>query len=212
MEKLTFKEISEASEVDNFLGKVENYNGVRLPEEYANRSKIVGAYKSGKLVAGYMLVTKPGFRSLLFVPDAEKAINPFFQNDQFEMMEVNGLWIGPALKTPTQQMRVWMELIKDIFVCRKNYVLLMRDARNKNMERFMGMAHPSEIYEGEPWTIAGENTHNRIQVSYTTRWKIVLNSHKYVAELFSRQRRASAYNKHRNLARHLDQPSGAELA
>ena len=212
MEKLTFNEITESDAVENFLGKVENYNGVRLPQEYAHNSKIIGAYKSGKLVAGYMLVTRPGFRSLLFVPDKEKTNNPFFKNDQYEMMEVNGLWIGPALKTPTEQMRVWLQLIKDIFLCRKNFVLLMRDARNRNMERFMGMASPTEIYEGEPWTISGENTHNKIQVSYTTRWKIVLNSHKYIAELFDRRRRASAYTKQRGLAQHIEHPSNVELA
>lgn len=208
MEKLTFNEIQSKCEIDNFLGKVENYNGVRLPEDYANNSKIIGAYKSGKLVAGYMLVTQPGFRSLLFVPDKVKSRHSFFKNDQFEMMEVNGLWIGPALKKPSEQMRVWMQLIKDIFVCRKNFVLLMRDARNKNMERFMGMAHPIEIYEGEPWQMAGERTHSKIQVGYTTRWKIILNSHKYLAELFDRQRRATAYSKSRELARHnAPQPS-----
>jgi len=45
--------------------------------------------------------------------------------------------------------------------------------------------------------MAGENTHNEIQVSYTTRWKIVLNIHKYMWELRNRNRRADQFAKHR---------------
>jgi hypothetical protein len=90
-----------------------------------------------------------------------------------------------------------MELIKDIFFSKKKYVLLMRDKRNKNMERFMNMAYPRNLYEGGPQRMAGENTHNEIQASYTTRWKIVLNIHKYMWELRNRNRRADQFAKHR---------------
>ena len=55
-------------------------------------------------------------RSLLFVPDEAKRNNKFFKNEEFEMMEVNGLWIGPALKSPSMQLKGWGHLIKDIFI------------------------------------------------------------------------------------------------
>jgi hypothetical protein len=80
------------------LDKIKSNLGVRPPLSYANSRKIVGFFCSGQLSACYMLVTKPGFRILLFVPDQEKKKSKFFKNEEFEMMEVNGLWIGPALK------------------------------------------------------------------------------------------------------------------
>ena len=183
--------IEHLDETNQFLDRVENYTGVRLPKPYVSKSKIVGVFLHKKMVAGYMIVTQPSFRSVLFVPDEIKAISSFFNIDQFEMMEVNGLWIGPGLKTPSLQIRVWLHLIKDIFSCRKKYVLLMRNIRNRNMERFLGMANPNSLYKGAPVLMAGDVTHQAIEVSYTTRWSIVLNTHKYLLELLHRQRRAA---------------------
>lgn len=88
-----------------------------------------------------------------------------------------------------------MHLIKDIFFSRKKYVLLMRDARNRSMERFLNMANPVNVYNGPPLTMAGQDTHENIQVSYTTRWGIVLNIHKYLLELRSRKLRSDQFSK-----------------
>ena len=93
-------------------------------------------------------------RSLLFVPDEAKRNNKFFKNEEFEMMEVNGLWIGPALKSPSMQLKVWGHLIKDIFMSRKQFVLLMQNSNDKCMERFMSMANPTCIYEGESFAVS----------------------------------------------------------
>lgn len=205
MDKLIFRILKSNADIELVLEKIENYSGIRLPEVYASNSKIVGVFLHDQLAACYMLVTKPAFRSLIFVPDSIKRNDGFFSTDDFEMMEVNGLWIGPALKKPRQQLRVWMHLIKDIFMCRKKFVLLMRDVRNRNMERFMNMANPHILYEGAPQLMADDITHSKIQVSYTTRWKIVLNVHKYLAELIQRQRRAAAYTRQRELVRVLKQ-------
>ncbi|MBL4820772.1 MAG: hypothetical protein JKY98_07255 [Gammaproteobacteria bacterium] len=206
MEKLVFKGLSSEAEINLFLDKFKNCVGVRLPFDYAKRSSIVGAFLHDKLVGGYMLVTSPEFRSLIFVPDAIKNTNPFFQQNQFEMMEVNGLWISPALKCPKMQLSVWFHLIKDIFLSRKKYVLLMRDLRNKTTERLFNMANPTPLFQGSPKLMAGDNSHDEIQVSYTSRWSIVLNSHKYWKELKNRQQRATQFAEQRDQPRHVKQP------
>ncbi len=193
MEKLDFKTISETRELDLFLDKIEHHTGVRLPMDYVNRSKVVGVFLHDRIVAGYMLVTAPAFRSLLFVPDKVKAEDPLFANDEFEMMEVNGLWISPSLKTPNLQVRVWAHLIKDIFFARKKYVLVMRNSKNRVMEKLTNMANPTIIYKGRPQLLGGENTHESIEVGFTTRWSIVLNSHRYIKELWRRQRKAAKF-------------------
>ncbi len=197
MEKLVFRDLESESEINAVLEKVENFSGVRLPFTYAANSRIVGVFLQDQLAASYILVTKPSFRSIAFVPDAIKKSNPFFGKDEYDFMEVNGLWIGPALRTPSQQVRVWFQLIKDIFYSKKQYVLLMRDLRTRSMERFLNMANPVEVYTGPPFLSADSSTHERIQVSYTTRWKIVLNSHKYLLELRNRHKRAVEFGRRR---------------
>lgn len=208
MEKLDFRTISAVEELNLIVNKIEHYSGVRLPIDYVQRSRVVGVFLHNKLVAGYMLVTSPDFRSLLFVPDVVKKSEQFFANDSFEMMEVNGLWISPSLKTPTLQVRVWANLIKDIFLARKKYVLLMRHSKNRNMEKLTNMANPKIIFSGRPQLLGNDNTHESIEVSFTTRWSIVLNSHKYVRELIRRQRKAAKFARERKSDRELSSVPG----
>lgn len=204
MEKLDFRVIETRLDQELFLDKVENYSGVRLSDTYISQSKMIGVYLDGKLAAGYMLVTQGPFRSLLFVPDEHQKRSKLSSIDSYEMMEINGLWIGPALKTPILQMKVWLRLVKDIFASKKNYILLMRDLRNKTMERFLGMANPKPVYTGIPMLMAGEKTHESIEVSFTTRWKLVLNSYKYALELLRRQKKATAFNRSRDAIKKIE--------
>jgi hypothetical protein len=185
MKNIKFRTITDKNGIENVLDIVERYSGVRLPTEYANRNKVVGAFLQDKLVATYMVITKPDFRSLMFVPSDNWKKTNLSVTDDYDMMEINGLWISPAL-------------IKDIFMSKKKYVLLMRDSRNKIMERFLNMANPTTLYDGPPMLMAGATSHEKIQVSFTTRWGIILNCHKYVGEIRSRMKRAKEFEKARS--------------
>lgn len=198
MEKLIFKSAVSEEEIDEVLEKIEGYSSVKLPLEYAKNGKIVGAFLQDKLVACYMLITKPSFRSKLFVPDAVKSSHEFFKKDEYEMMEVNGLWIGPSLKKPSMQVRVWFEMVKDIFLAKKKYVLLMQNSNNRCMKKYLSMANPTVLYKGQPQLMPGERTHKTIEVSFTTRWSIVINCYKYLAEFRNRQRRVSKSRKEKH--------------
>lgn len=211
MEKLTIKTITSDAEIELYLDKVESYSGVRLPSNYVRNSEIVGFFLHERLVAGYMLVTKPGFRSLLFVPDSIKKSNEFFQHDDYDMMEVNGLWISPAIKTPKLQYQIWIKMIRDIFMSRKKYLLLMSDAKNKTIESLHALTNPTMLYEGAPMLMAGDKSHSNIRVGFTTRWSLVMNIPKYWMELKNRERRASQTARQRAYTRALKH-ANAELA
>ena len=150
---------------------------------------------NGQLASIYMLVTEPEFRSISFIPDEIKKTNPFFNEDQYNMVEINGLWISPSLKTPMLQVSVWGHLIKDIFLCKKKHVLLMRNSKTKSMERFLNMVNPEILYEGEPNQMSGQKTHQMIEVSHSTRWSIILNTPKYIQEFYQRKRRSALHEK-----------------
>ncbi|MFK7865251.1 MAG: hypothetical protein AB8B95_13615 [Pseudohongiellaceae bacterium] len=211
MTKLEFRTLTSEASIEDVLDIVERYSGVRLPIDYAKKNRVVGAFSQDKLVATYMVVTKPDFRSLMFVPDKCWKETSLSNCDDYDMMEINGLWISPALKTPIMQARVWAHLIKDIFLAKKKYVLLMRDSRNKIMERFLNMANPTTLYDGPPMLMAGANSHDNIQVSFTTRWQIVLNTPKYINEISNRMKRARDFEKSRNFGTGIQQ-TGTGLA
>lgn len=202
MQKMIFRTIKNKEETGQFIDKVENYTGVRLPLDYVENSKIVGVFLQDRLSAGYMIVTKPSFRSLLFVPDSVKKSNKFFDKDHFEMMEVNGLWIGPSIKKPQMQFRVWLNLAKDIIFARKKYLLLMSNSKNKNIEYLHSLTQPEVLYEGSPNLMVGDMSHSNIRVAFTTRWNCFLCIPKYwMVVSKNRQRRARIAAKQRNLAR-----------
>lgn len=201
MSTIKFKTITDEATLGVFLDKFENFTGVRLPLDYAKKSKVVGVFLHDKLSAGYMLVTKPKFRSVAFIPQEIRASNKFFENDEYEMMEVNGLWIGPSLRTPKDQFRVWLKLVLDIFMSKKNYLLLMCDARNENIRQLHSLTKPKFLYEGEPFIMAGEKSAANIRVSYTTRWKTISGIPSYLSQFRSRERRSAASQNRRQLAR-----------
>lgn len=210
MEAIKFKTLTTDQEIDTFLSRFESYVGVKLPYDYATRSKFVAAFKNDTMVGGYMLVTRPEFRSLMFVPDDVRAHHEFFQNDSFDMMEINGVWMSAALKTAAEQFRIWLQLILDAFRCRKEYVLLMANQRNINIRHIHAMTGATDLYEGPPMLMAGDKSHSSIRVSYTTRWALLLNVPRYWWEHKSRERRFQRRQKQRafnRMARTADKSS-----
>lgn len=189
MEAIKFKTLTNEQDIDLFLSRFESYVGVKLPYDYAQRSTFVAGFKGEEMVGGYMLVTRPEFRSLMFVPDAVRAEHEFFKNDSYDMMEINGVWMSASLKTAAEQFGIWLRLILDAFKCRKQYVLLMANQRNLNIRHVHAMTGAKDIYEGEPMLMAGEKSHSTIRVSYTTRWSLLLNVPRYWLEYKSRERR-----------------------
>jgi hypothetical protein len=201
MEAIKFKTLTAESEIETYLNKFEGFVGVRLPYDYAINSKIIGVFRGSEMVGGYMIVTKPAYRSLMFVPDAVKNSHEFFQNDQYEMMEVNGVWISSAVKSAFENYRIWFSLLKDMFFARKQFVLLMADLRNTNVRNLHSLLNPELLYEGPPMLMAGTTSHSTIRVSVTTRWQILLNLPKYYLAYRDRARRSSKRAKVRAFSR-----------
>lgn len=200
MSKISFRPIIDNNELDKFLSMTEHYSGVRLPQAYAKNAKVVGAYIGSSLSGGYLLVTRPEFRALMFVPDKCKRTHAFFRNDDYEMMEVNALWVGHAFKTPTMQLRFWTHLVFDIFFTRKKYLLLMSNPKNKAIQSIHKMTNPTILYQGAPELMQGQTSHEEIRVSYTTRWNLLLNFPRYLREAGVRRRRIQLAKEARRIA------------
>jgi hypothetical protein len=190
MEKITYRTLTADHEINLYLERFGQHVKVRLPYDYINRAQVVGAFRGEELVAGYMLVTRPAFRSLMFVPDEVRQQHEFFKNDEYEMMEVNALWIGAGVRSVREQFGIWMHMLRDVFSCRKKYVLLMADIRNSNICQIHQLMGKQEIYQGAPLRMVGAETHNTITVGYTTRWQLLRNLPAYLGVYRERQRRA----------------------
>ena len=189
MEAIKFKTLTQEKDIEYFLSRFEGYVGVKLPYDYARRSTFVAGFKGDEMVGGYMLVTKPEFRSLMFVPDDVRESHEFFRNEAYDMMEINGVWMSASLKTASEQFSIWLKLILDAFKCRKQFVLLMANQRNINIRHVHAMTGAKDIYEGAPMLMSGDKSHSTIWVSYTTRWSLLLNVPRYWFEYKSRERR-----------------------
>jgi len=201
MEAIKFKTLTAEGEIETYLKKFEGFVGVKLPYDYTMRSEIIGVFRGSEMIGGYMLVTKPQFRSLMFVPDTVKSAHPFFQNDQYEMMEVNGVWISAAVKSAFDQYLIWSHMLMDVFLARKKFVLLMADLRNSNIRNIHSLMNPELLYEGAPILMAGTSSHSTIRVSVTTRWQMLLNIPKYYLAYRDRARRSSKRAKVRAFSR-----------
>jgi len=189
MEKLVFRTISKTDQIDFFLERFGYFVGVKLPLAYAQSNKVVGVFLHERLVGGYIIVTTPPFRSTMFVPDSIKLSDPFFGKDLYDSMEVNGVWISPSVKSAKQQFQIWKQLLKDVVLCKKKYILLMRNANNRNVDRIHRLTSPIQIYRGRPALLPGHQTHGEICISYTTRWRLLLGFQRYWQEYRHREKR-----------------------
>jgi len=201
MDKLSFKVIEDCKGVNLFIKKVEDQTGVKLPLAYVTRGKIVGGFLNGRLAAGYLLVTRPDFRSLMFVPDSIRRSHPILGGDKYQLMEVNGLWVSPSVKHPRQQLQFWIHLVKDIFLCKKKYLLLMSSGANQTIHNIHELTEPTIVYEGKPKLLPNSATHKTVRIGFTTRWRLISNIPRYLAEFRGRQDRFSAAFKAKILAR-----------
>lgn len=197
MEAIKFRTLKTDQEIDFFTSRFESYVGVKLPYDYSQRSEVIAGFKGGEMVCGYMLVTEPSYRSLMFVPDDVKSTHPFFKHDSYDMMEINGVWISASLKEVSEHFTVWMRMVWDILKCRKQYILLMANQRNTNIRNVHAMTGATDLYEGAPMLMAGDNSHANIRVSYTTRWAFLVNLPRYLLEYKRRERRAELRIKQR---------------
>lgn len=197
MEAIKFRTLETDQEIDFFINRFESYVGVKLPYDYSQRSEVIAGFKGSDMVCGYMLVTEPSYRSLMFIPDDVKNTHPFFKNDSYDMMEINGVWISASLKEISEHFRVWMRMVWDILKCRKQYILLMANKRNTNIRNVHAMTGATDLYEGEPMLMAGVNSHASIRVSYTTRWAFLMNLPRYWLEYKRRERRSGRRIKQR---------------
>ena len=201
MDAIQFRTLTNDADIEKFLCKFESYVRVKLPYDYTSRSRVVAGFKGEEMVAGYMLVTKPDFRSLMFLPDDVKQNHEFFKNDQYEMMEVNGFWIGASVKTAADRFQVWMNLFWDTFKSKKEYILMMTDLRNENTKHLYSLTGDTVLYEGPTMVMAGAKTHAGIRLSVTKRWQLLLNIPKYFMEYKSREKRFNKRIKEREFAR-----------
>ena len=148
---------------------------MRLPTAYAAQGTVVGFYNDQQqLVGGYMLITEPGFRSLLALPHHVKREDRFFKHNlPAEMMEVNGLWLHRRYTIGAPSVFFWRTLLQDMIACRKPYVLLMRDSRNVGVGKTHDQLHPTRIYAGLSQPAPGMKTHHEIVLAYTTRARLM---------------------------------------
>lgn len=182
---MEFRTINAPAEVSRFLDRFNFYVGVRLPDQYAQQGTITGLYdENGILVGGYMIITQPNFRILNMIPDAVKYEHPFFKDAALsDIVEVNGVWLARKATRGTTPKKLWIHILNDVIKTKKNYLLIMADARNKNVQLVHQDLRPKLIFQGTPELQAGVVSHKEIIVSYATRFNLLLTM--YLSRFFA---------------------------
>lgn len=173
---MNFRTIESPAEISRFLERFNFYVGVRLSEEYAKQGFITGLYdENDLLVGGYMIITQPNFRILGMVPDVVKRAHPFFKEaSPSDIVEVNGVWLARKATRGNTPKTFWLRILDDVIKCKKNYLLIMADARNQSVQRVHQDLRPTLIFKGSPELQAGVTSHKEIVVSYAKRSNLIL--------------------------------------
>lgn len=190
MSRLEFLSLSQDSEIDHFLECFKKYVNVKLPAAYAKSGDVIGVFKGGEMIGGYMLITKGPFRSMAFVPDEIKKNLPTLREcSRTDFVEVNGFWVSEAYRRSHESLQMWLKLRKDILATKASYLLLFYNAQAKGLSQFYEKAmNPRLVYRGKPMENATATTsYAEVTISMVSRLDVRLCLYRGISHLLSKR-------------------------
>lgn len=185
--KLKIRELDDDIEVEKFLVKFKDNIGVKLSLSYSKQGKVFGAYVDNQLVGGFMVITEPSYRSLMFVPDHVKDEDPILKSNSIrDFVEVNGFWIENRYRATNLSTKIWLSIRKEVLRANKTYLLLMYNAENKGLAKIYANMKPKRIYLGPARVMANQVTHNNIAVCAVHRTDFIFTPLRGIGIIFRR--------------------------
>lgn len=190
---LRIARIGDPREIATCIERFETFVGVHMPLEYVSRGIVYGCYGAGEqMVGGYMLVTEPPYRGVVFLPDEIKNTHWFFQTvSPHRMIEVNAVWLNPHVRLDAWEWYIfWWRIVRSIRAQGRPYVLVWYNLLNSHLHRFYGRVQKEVVYTGDAVSGGKGHTHAKICVAYTTPKRLVFTLILYLPKmLYIRVRR-----------------------
>ncbi len=139
--------------MNRFLGDyveaVEATIGVRLPSEYLARGRTTGLVENGEVVGGFTVIARPPFRSLLQLPDRERAnIEQALQRAGGRVVEANGLFLKRSVSDPEVIVSFWRALVAELNWADASSVVLSHSAESAKLQRLYAPLRAVTLYSG----------------------------------------------------------------
>ena len=163
--------LSEPGDIGCCVARFEEFVGVPMPEVYIARGSLYGCFDSNDtMVGGFLLVTEPPYRGVVFLPDRVRETHWLFRTVSGDrMVEVNCVWLEPRLRLSAWDWYVfWWRIVGAIARTGRSCVLVWYNRRNRHLHRFYSRVRKEVIYTGPPGQAAEGRTHAEICVAFST--------------------------------------------
>ena len=166
---MEFKKIVDHSEIIRSLerGK-ELWGNVTIPLSYALQGDAWGVYIDGKLVGGFLIITRGNFRTLDLIPDHIKKTKLVSSLDEFDIVEPTAVWLEPKYQKKFVSIKVWTKLISETINTKKKTVLFAYNYNNRGLVTLYKKIASKHLFIADRDGGAGINSHANVCVAYTT--------------------------------------------
>jgi hypothetical protein len=134
------------SDVEDFQARFASYTGLSIPIEYFRQSIVTGAFDDhGVLVGGW--VTAPGRagRWLSQIPDVGRTCGQIAVE---RTIELNGVWLAPALRGRETSAEFWRALARDLSSRDVDHVMFGVNMKRRGLARLYESMALGVAYEG----------------------------------------------------------------
>jgi hypothetical protein len=163
-----FRELTDESELREFIRRFRDSAGVDLPEDYLRACDVVGGVDSaGRLVCGYALAPGPQMRWPSLIPPGACLAHHVAPE---HAVELNGVWLDERLRRQPEAARLWIRIGRDVGARKYPVVTFALDARKEGLLRLYRPVISGLIYEGP--VVGGSVPEARVY--WSARWRFRL--------------------------------------
>ena len=147
--RLITKHHDDDKDLKEYIEKASKILGIDYPMEYLKQG-VIRVFKDGEGIirGGYTLVLKPPFRTLNSLPDNEISEKILEDLKQYDLFEINGLWLDRNIKSGIPSCQFWYRVSRDIASQDKDYLLYSFELAKKRLAKMYDLSKPIVLYRG----------------------------------------------------------------
>lgn len=145
-----------AGALSRYAEQVDRTIGIRLPAEYLARGGVYGLWDTEEIVGGFTIVTTPPFRSVLQLPEPDRArAARRIARLPGGALELNGLFLLPQVQDARAVLGFWSALADALRRSSASHMVFSYPVASVRLRRFYSVLRTHRLFEGEVLAIDG---------------------------------------------------------
>ena len=131
-----------------WVERVQQAVGVRLPDDYLARGQVIALVEEGRVRGGFSVIHTGPFRSLVQIPDADRARIDVRLLRCARVVECNGLFLDREVRAADVMGAFWKQLAQELVRVRASHLVFSYPTRAEALGKLYQVLSPERLYDG----------------------------------------------------------------